>query len=268
MVERSWFRAGIDPLNLQPQGFRAGGGGTHQAMTMMLRELTLLLAVGGGDLASLRRLIAEENVLGKSTAAAKASALRHLRNLYGLGTHSVVTDGLATLWPLDSDSRPTLALLCAIARDPLLRDTADVVLAAPVGAKVGAHEIAERLTAVHPGRLSPSMVGGVSRNCASSWTQSGHLKGRVHKVRTRALATPVAAAYAALLAWLAGFGGPALIDSPWMDVLDLSPNERLALLRRAEALGLLRVRAAGDVVEVLLDPLMARINARAQAANV
>jgi hypothetical protein len=236
-----------------------GGGGAHQAMTMMLREVSQLLAAGITDTASVQTLIIKENILGKSTAAAKASAVRHLRNLYGLGAPTAVTDGLSTLWSIDGESRPLLAVLCALARDPLLRDSAEVVLTAPAGAAVGAHEIAERLASLHPGRFSPGMVGGISRNCASSWTQSGHLTGRVKKVRVRPRPTPVSAAYAALLAALAGFGGPALIASPWLDVLDVSAHERLSLLRRAESLGLVRVRAAGDVVEVVLDPLLARI---------
>lgn len=264
MAERVWFRLGVDLQDLRSQGFRVEAGGAHQAMTMMLRELTQIFAARANDLASVRHLIVEENVLAKSTAAARASALRHLRNLYGLGAPAPVTAALASLWNIDGESRPLLALLCAIARDPLLRDGADVVLSAPVGAQVNAHEIAERLATLHPGRFSSGMVGGISRNCASSWTQSRHLKGRVKKLRINASATPVVAAYAAFLASLAGFGGPALIASPWMDVLDVSINERLSLLRRAEGLGLLRVRAAGDVVEVMLEPLLGRINAEAE----
>jgi hypothetical protein len=66
------------------------------------------------------------------------------------------------------------------------------------------------------------MFGKISRNCASSWTQSGHLEGRVRKVRTRPAISPAAAAYAALLGSLAGFGGPALLASPWIVVLDRS----------------------------------------------
>jgi hypothetical protein len=112
------------------------------------------------------------------------------------------------------------------------------------------------------------MLKSLAQNCASSWTQSGHLSRRVKKVRAHPRTTPVAAAYAALLAWLAGFGGPALIASPWMDVLDVSPHERLSLLRRAESLGLVRVRAAGDVVEVILDPLLARTGVEATPAHV
>ena len=66
------------------------------------------------------------------------------------------------------------------------------------------------------------------------------------------------AAYAAWLAALAGFGGPALLDSPWLDVLDRSRDERLGLLRQAEALGLARVRAAGEMVEIAVKQPLAQ----------
>ena len=60
----------------------------------------------------------------------------------------------------------------------------------------------------------------------------------------------VDAQYAALLGSLAGFGGPALLASSWIRVLDRSKVEVLALLRKAEAEGLLRLRAGGDVIEI------------------
>ncbi len=256
MTGQVWFRDGVDQKALQAFGFRPTGGGTHQAMTTMTRELALLLEAGVEDLDAVRRHIVDENLLGKSTAAAKASALRHLRALYGLGADALISSALVRLWKLDAESRPLLAMLCALARDPLLRDSAEVVMPAPIGASVDAGQIADHLTATHPARFSPKMAGGISRNCGSSWTQSGHLAGRTKKVRVRAVGTPVSAAYAALLASQAGFGGPALIASPWMGVLDASSNERLSLLRRAEALGLLCLRAAGDVIEVNVDPLL------------
>jgi hypothetical protein len=68
----------------------------------------------------------------------------------------------------------------------------------------------------------------------------------------------MAAAYAAWLATLAGFGGPALLDSPWLAVLDRPREERLALLRQAEGLGLARVRAAGDVLEIAVKQPLAQ----------
>ena len=102
----------------------------------------------------------------------------------------------------------------------------------------------------YPGRYTPKMIRSLSQNCASSWTQSGHLKGKVRKQRTRPVVSPAVAAYASLLGSLAGFGGPVLLASPWIGVLDRSEAEVLALLRKAEGDGLLRLRAGGDVVEI------------------
>ncbi len=268
MAEGAWFRQGVDPATLKPVGFRSGGGGAHQSKTMMLRELTMVLAAGNADVPRLQELVLDENILGKATAAARAGTFRQLRNLYGLGIVSPVTIALASLWDLDSDSRPLLALLCALARDPLLRDSAGAILATPIGSATGVRQITEALAALHPDRFTPAMLKSLAQNCASSWTQSGHVTGRVKKTRSHPRTTPVAAAYAALLASLAGFGGPALLASPWMDVLDVSTQERLSLLRRAESMGLVKVRAAGDVIEVLVDPLMARIGERAGRAHV
>ena len=143
-----------------------------------------------------------------------------------------------------------LALLCALARDPSLRAGADAVLDAKPGEQVRWPAIAATFEAVNPGRLAPTMAKSLAQNAASSWTQAGFLKGAVRKERVRAKATPVAAAYAALLASLSGFGGARLLESRWLDVLDRPVEERLVLLRQAEGLGLARVRSAGDVLEI------------------
>jgi hypothetical protein len=62
---------------------------------------------------------------------------------------------------------------------------------------------------------------------------------------------------AALIATASGFGGPAILSSGWMMVLDLSPEQALDALRRAEAIGLARVRSAGDVTEISVRQPMA-----------
>jgi hypothetical protein len=58
------------------------------------------------------------------------------------------------------------------------------------------------------------------------------------------------AAYATLIAGLCGFGGMRLIQSRWLDVLDRPVEDRIALLRQAEGLGLARFRKVGDVIEI------------------
>ena len=72
----------------------------------------------------------------------------------------------------------------------------------------------------------------------------------MNKVRRRVSATPATVALGALLATASGFGGPSILSSAWLKVLDLVPEEALDQLRLAEALGLARVRSAGDVTEI------------------
>jgi hypothetical protein len=138
-----------------------------------------------------------------------------------------------------------------------LRDSADAVLTASAGAPLRWPQIAMQLEGKHPGRYSPKMLKSLAQNCASTWTQAGHLAGKVHKRRSSPEVTPEAAAYAALLGSSAGFGGPALLASAWMGTLDRSEPELLNLLRGAEAAGLLRMRAGGGVIEINVRRVMA-----------
>jgi hypothetical protein len=110
--------------------------------------------------------------------------------------------------------------------------------------------IAAAFEARHPGRLGEKMAKSLAQNAASSWTQSGFLEGAVRKCRARTKPTPTVAAYAAFIASLCGFSGARLIECRWLNVLDRPAEDRLALLRQAEGLGLARVRSAGDVLEI------------------
>jgi hypothetical protein len=94
------------------------------------------------------------------------------------------------------------------------------------------------------------MLKSLAQNCVSTWTQSGHLAGRVNTRRRLADPSPEAAVYAALLGSIAGFGGPALLRSPWMRLLDRSEVDLLSLVRRAESTGLARVKAGGGVIQI------------------
>jgi hypothetical protein len=182
MLERmsmGWFGHGIDRSGLATAGFRPSGGGVHQSKTMMLRELNRILDALSGTDASPSALVIDANILGKATSSARQLALERLRALHGIGLEFPVSRMLAAIWRLDPTGRPLLALLSALARDPLLRDSADVVMPAAIGTPVRWPLIASRFASRHPGRFSPKIHKSLSQNCASSWTQSGHLKGEV-----------------------------------------------------------------------------------------
>jgi hypothetical protein len=243
-----WFGPQSDPTSMHQMGFKLAGGGPHQSKTMMLRELTTLLH--DSDALDVADAILERNVLGKPSMRSRESTLYRLRQLYGLGQAAPVCRTLFGLWPRDPAGRPLLSLLCALSRDPTLRDGALPVLDASLGEQVRWPAIAAAFESRNPGRFGEKMAKSLAQNAASSWTQAGFLKGAVRKLRIRAAPTPTVAAYAALVASLCGFGGQRLLDCRWLSVLDRPAEDRLALLRQAEGLGLLRVRSTGDVLEI------------------
>ena len=243
-----WLGASADEDALARMGIKLRGGGPHQSKTMMLTELTTLLASGRADEPT--DAIMRDNLLGKPSIRAREAALYRLRQLYGLGEAWPICSILLQLWEMDREGRPMLALLCALARDPPLRGSAGAVLDAALGERVRWPAIAAAFESCSPGRLGEKMAKSLAQNAASTWTQAGFLRGAVRKERIRAKPTPAAASYAALIASFCGFGGARLLECRWLDVLDRPVEDRLALLRQAEGLGLARVRNVGDVLEI------------------
>jgi hypothetical protein len=262
-----WVLPHVDIQQAQQFGLRLRGGGTHQSKTIMFSEISAYWDHAEAGSSHARALIIDANLLNKPTVSTRVVTFRHLNALYAIEAMPAITKTLAALWKLDGRGRPLLALLCALARDPLLRDAASPVLHAPVGVAVRWPAIASIFEREYPGRFSAKMLKSLAQNCVSTWTQSGHLLGAVKKQRVRAEPTLFAAAYAALIGTVCGYGGPALLGSPWMRVLDVSSDRALDLLRQAEGYGLTRVRSAGDVLEVSVrQPMSAvlRIEALAQ----
>ena len=177
--------------------------------------------------------------------------------MYGLLDQPPLTITLLKMWPGDMRGRRLRALLVALARDPLLRETAPAITSGSVGQSLRHPWLQDALLAAFPERFSEKMLRSLAQNCASTWTQCGHLKGAVKKLRQRVTPTPDTVAFAALIATASGFGGPAILSSGWMKVLDLGPEQALDALRRAEAIGLARVRSAGDVTEISVRQPMA-----------
>ena len=262
-IEVLWFQASTDPSRLSTFGFRLSGGGAHQSKTMMLHELDALLTAPHATGEELKHSAIEENRMGKSTANTRRLTFRHMSSLYGFMEQPPLTKVFLKLWEYDNDGHRLQALLMSLARDPILRETAAVVLTGSVGQNLQRPLFEAALSSAYPNRFSEKTIRSVAQNCASTWTQSGHLLGSIRKVRGRVSPTPSAVALAALLATVAGFGGPAILSSIWMQVLDLSPDQALDHLRRAEAVGLARVRSAGEVTEISIwQPMAATLGVR------
>ena len=243
----------IDPTaTLEDAGFRFGNRGTHTSRTMMLSELTDLMAefpktATRQDYAT---AIIEDNVLGKQTGSTRRLTNQRLGEIYGLDRRFSLFRVLRRLWDVDPDGRPLLALLCALARDPLLRSTATPVLSLPVGSELVRTSFLDTIREQTGSRLNESILDKVARNAGSTWTQSGHLEGRVRKVRRRVDATVGPAAYALWLGSLEGLAGDQLLKCRWGIVIDRVGGQMVELALRAKQLGLIHARIGGGVVEI------------------
>ena len=241
-------------------GFRRGCRGTHTSRTIMLDELTQLFAAVPSDArrGEYEEAIVAGNCLGKRTAATRKASAQRLAELYGLDTRLILFRALRDLWGRDEAARPMLALLLALARDPLLRASARAVLATPIGHEFSRQPMKDDLAATVEDRLSPTTLDAVVRNASSSWTQSGHLRGRSRKTRQRLQPTPVATTYALLIGSAVGAGGRPLYDTPWVVVLDVFIDKFLALVLNARMFGLLEFKHAGKIMEFSFPDLVTR----------
>jgi len=238
-------------------------GGPSTSQTIMVSNLQRLLSDLPPDAApdAYRTAVRDENVLAKDTTSGREWAFRQLRRFYGLDPHSVLFRALRDLWEHDKSSQPLLALLCALARDPVLRATAEVIVTADPGDVVGRSDFEAAIEAAFPAAYKDTTRRTTAQNAASSWNQSGHLHqekpGR--KVRTRVQATPAAVAYALMLGHLQGGRGQALFETLWVRLLDQPRSQLRELAATASQLGMLEFRSAGGVVEIsfhrLLRPL-------------
>jgi hypothetical protein len=174
---------------------------------MMLDELSLL-ANGGGLTGDIRKRIVEDNVLGKSTSSGRALSLQRLKELYSLDPAARIFRVFARLVARDPAALPQLALLMAIARDPLLRASARPVIGLAPGSQLMRDVVRNAIASAVGDRMNEAVLDKVVRNTASSWTKTGHLIGRTIKRRARVRPNPTAFAFALWLAQKSGFAGP------------------------------------------------------------
>lgn len=224
---------------------------------MMLDELTAVLSVTrlGATRREYASAIIDENALAKPTLSTRKLSNQRLGELYGLDNAVAVFRVMRRLWEFDERSGPQLALLCALARDPLLAGTAPAVIGIPEGNDFPRVQARSTLREAVGPRLNDAILDKVLRNAASSWTQSGHMEGRTFKKRKRVTPTPWTIAYAFYLGRAVGFRGADLFTSGWVSVLDASPADARQLAQEAKRLGLIDLSFSQDIVDIGLNRL-------------
>ncbi len=233
-------------------GFSNDPCGTHGSRTIMLSELRLLLAArpASASLEHYRSAILDDNALLKKTVITRRESFRRLRELYGINGKVTVFRALRDLWEVDKEAQPMLALLCACARDPILRATSSVILAAPDRTPITPAMISKAASEAFPGRYNATMLANIGRHAASSWRQSGHLKGRFAKVRSKPECRPPAVAYALFLGYLCDDRGDGLLETIWTRLLDTPSHTLHEQAFLASQRGWLEYRHAGNVTDI------------------
>lgn len=240
-------------------GFRFDMKSTHTKRTMMLKELrTLFDAVRETDTSKEEycRIVVFENCLGKQTQNNRKYSASYLQDLYGLNPSLVLFRALRYFWTRDPDGIPLLAILCAYTRDGLLRASFPYIIGLTEGSQPNKSDLESIIDAYFPNRFSDTMIKSLVRNLLSTWTQSGHLAGRVRKVRSRAVPTPGSVSYALLLGYLMGVRGKALFETEYAKLLDCSFERAAELAENASRRGWIVLKRVEDVIEVLFPNLI------------
>jgi hypothetical protein len=240
--------------HLERFGFRFARSSTHNARTMMFKELDALFEHTGDCETSredYRNAIVDENCLAKRSGKTRVLTYQHLVDLYGLDPSLLLFRALCFFWKRDIPGRPLLALITAVTRDPLLRASIPFVRDIQADEIIVRQHLEQFIDDLEPDRFSKATLTSTAQNINATWTQSGHLKGRVRKIRTQAQATPGSVSLALLLGYLAGHRGPALFETEYISLLDCPVNTAIELAEEASRRGWIVFKRVGDVMEVL-----------------
>jgi hypothetical protein len=238
-------------LPIEPLGLRHTQVGGHTARSMMLTELQAVLSQTPtkAQLADIERAVVDENILNKPTLASRRKSLRHLQELYGLDGTQALFRVLRDFSARDPASIPLLALVCAYSRDPQLRQSFELIAHLRVGEVLPRETMEAHLESGFPGRFSPAMKKSMAQNVNTTWTNAGHLSGKVKKTRRLPESRPEAAAYAMFVGYLSGLRGQQLLQSPFGLLVAKDPSVLLAQLPLASARGLIGFKFAGGIFE-------------------
>ena len=235
-------------------GFNNNRSGTHTSRTMMLDEIRILLSYvndNEAEKSEYQRVIEHENCLSKRSGKTRNLTFRHLVELYALDPTVPLYQVMHYFWNRDTNSQPLIALLCAYARDPILRMSAPLILDTPQGSTITRVAMEEYIDKLEPGRFSNATLKSTAQNINSTWTKSGHLNGRIHKIRSKPIPSAGSVSYALFLGYISGYRGESLFQTDFSKLLDSSFEQMSALAENASRKGWIVFKRVGDVIEVL-----------------
>jgi len=240
-------------------GFKFGKNSAHTARTMMVNELRTLLSWVDNPEAEKEeyiKAIVEDNCLGKRTAKNRELTARHLIELYALDSSVAIFRALRFFWEKDHAGQNLLALLCAYARDTLLRLCVLYVLHLAEGSLIDLGSLINYIKQREPYRFSNVTIKSIAQNISATFTKSGHLRGRSLKIRARAKATPGTISYALFLGYLNGIRGQLLFNTEYIELLDSSKVQLIEMAEEASRCDWILFKHIGNIIEVAFPRLL------------
>lgn len=224
----------------------------------MLPELRTLLGQlpPTVDRQAYTQAVLSDNLLGKPTFASREKSLRHLVQLYSLDPDVALFRILRSFTCEDAQSLPLLALICCYCRDEQLRVSFDLIRDLRPGQELARQTMEAHLERAYPNRFSAAMKKSLAQNVNTTWTHSGHLRGRVRKVRDLPKPRPLASTYAACAGYLLGLRGEVLLSSLFPALAGCERSLLLGHLADAAGRGYVRFRHSGGVVEIDYSPML------------
>jgi hypothetical protein len=242
-------------------GFSFERGGAHSSRTIMLDELSRLFDfVDKVDAPKSLyfQAIVEGNCLAKRSRMTRMLTYKHLVGLYALDSRVILFRVMRFFWQRDRDARALLALLCAFARDSILRISAQYIVDTREGTRITRELIEAIIDNFEPGRFSQVTLASVAKNINSSFTKTGHFTGKARKVRSRAHATVGSVAYALFLGYLCGSRGRELFETEFAKLLDCPYDRMLELTEEASRKGWIVCKRIGMVIEIVFSNLITK----------
>ncbi|WP_150138108.1 DUF1819 family protein [Candidatus Enterovibrio escicola] len=242
----------VEENTLSQIGFKFGKNGAHSARSMMIEELKELLFAR--DESATKKDYEDDiinfNILHKPTEKSRSLTFRHLVDLYGMSMDVPLFNVFRKWWELSEDAQPMLALQLAIARDPILRNSASVILPLQLGEHLPRETVEQHLAKDDPNRFSAASLKSFAQNINGTWTQAGYLEGKAKKYRIQPKASYVNLAYALFLAYCHGLTGQRMFDSFWCQMLSQDKEHLYDLAHRASLRGLINFKQVSDIIEV------------------
>jgi len=234
-------------------GFRNVKNSVMTNRTIMVAELEKLLTYNNSSLMDFQQYmdaIINENCLHKATENNKNYTAKHLQNLYGLDPSNLVFRGLKFFYDKESCALPLLASLAAYSRDSIFNISFSYIQNLPIGALSRNDDFILFIEKQYPGRFSDKMLLSLVQNLHSSWTQSGHLTGKMKKIRQNLPDCHTAVCYALFLGSIKGIRGQNLFFSEYVNLLEYGYEKSLELAKESAAQGFINMKCIGDVIEV------------------